>query len=111
MLVVVIISAIAALIVQRLTTSIDNARVVVEQSCVDTVRRGIRRANLLNGAWPATLDSAAVGASSPANPFFDAVLGGVGDTTGNWTKSSATTYIGPNEGVYTYDPLTGTFSP
>lgn len=64
------------------------------------------------GIYPATLDGAANGAASPANPLFTAILSqGISD--GRWTRVSGTSYTyndGTNTFTYTYTPATGSFT-
>jgi MSHA pilin protein MshA len=88
---------------------------------VGAVRSGIAmsRANDIvqngpPGAYPASLDAAAVNSTSaPANPFFGTVLeNAVSD--GNWTKGAAANVYIFNDGTtaftYTYTQAVGSFT-
>lgn len=60
------------------------------------------------GSYPATLDSATAGMSSPSNPFFTNVLqtpyqGGL------WEKTADGQYIGPAGNTYEYNSSDGHF--
>ncbi|PIQ86953.1 MAG: hypothetical protein COV74_02710 [Candidatus Omnitrophica bacterium CG11_big_fil_rev_8_21_14_0_20_45_26] len=60
--------------------------------------------------FPASLDTVGVATTcDSANPCFSTVLPG-GVTDGNWTKTTATQYTGPNSGTYTYNSSNGTFT-
>lgn len=63
------------------------------------------------GVYPATLDAAAAGPASSANPLFGTVIqGGLSDP--NWSKVDATNYTFSSGAVtinYVYTPAAGTF--
>ncbi len=61
-------------------------------------------------AWPATLDDAAGDdACTSTDPCFDNVLAQGGLTSGDWSKPTATTYLGPAGTTYTYTAASGSF--
>lgn len=60
--------------------------------------------------WIATLDGAANGACTTANPCFGNAVQPI--TSGGWSRTNDTTYEYSNAGVnqtFTYDPVTGRF--
>ncbi|MBL0870193.1 MAG: prepilin-type N-terminal cleavage/methylation domain-containing protein [Phycisphaerales bacterium] len=85
-----------------------------EEGTVATVRQAISRAITSgavrgNASAPATLDSAANGTvASPQSPLFSGVLSA--PVMADWRKTGANVYAGPTGTVYTYDPVTASFS-
>ncbi len=117
-MVIVILGILAVVAIPRFTNLSENANESAEQGVVGGVRAGIATvtaANAANGIVPnipATLDGAALGACTVANPCFGNVLAQGGVTSG-WIKVTATTYTGPDTVAgltYTYVPATGAFT-
>jgi prepilin-type N-terminal cleavage/methylation domain-containing protein len=114
-MVIVIIGLLAAVVVPKFGDLKDEARTAAEQGTVAGVRTGIKLVHMTNLAqgsdtYPATLDSASVGAGSETNPLFTNVIdGGISD--GNWEKSDADTYeYTPTGNTYDYDSSDGSFT-
>jgi prepilin-type N-terminal cleavage/methylation domain-containing protein len=118
---VLVITILGILAVMALPQFIDISQQASDASrdgVVGAVRAGINlsRANDLvvngpPGAYPATLDGAAAGAASGANPLFGTVLQ-QGITDGAWTKAGLA-YAhtdGTITCTYTYVPASGTFT-
>ncbi len=64
------------------------------------------------GVYPPTLDAAAAGACSAANPCFGTIVTN-GITDGAWSKTNNTTYVfndGTSNFTYTYTAANGTFT-
>jgi len=110
-IVIVLLGALAATAVPIFTNLQDEAEVSAEEAVIGNVRSAIslkfaEAAVAGAPAYPATLDAAAASSSaSDANPFFDAVL--VDPVTKDWTKDGSGNYVGPADGVYAYDSVTG----
>jgi prepilin-type N-terminal cleavage/methylation domain-containing protein len=114
-MVIVIIGLLAAVVVPKFGDLKDEAQTAAEQGTVAGVRTGIKLVHMTNLAqgsdtYPATLDSAAVGAGSETNPLFTNVIdGGISD--GNWEKNDADTYeYTPTGNTYDYDSSDGSFT-
>lgn len=89
----------------------DQAKNASQESIVGAVRAGLATYYIQNRAYPATLDTAAVGDCSSANPCFATVLS-MGSVESDWAKATDVpniTYTGPLGTTYTYTPSTGEF--
>jgi prepilin-type N-terminal cleavage/methylation domain-containing protein len=113
-MVIVIIGLLAAVVLPKFGDLRTEAQDAAEQGTVAGVRTGIKLVHMTNLAqgsdtYPATLDSAAVGAASPTNKLFTDVIDG-GITDGNWEKNDADTYeYTPTGNTYDYDNTDGSF--
>ena len=85
-----------------------DSRVASERNVVGSIRAGINTYFAQNQTFPAVLDLAVPGACSIGNVCFTNVLG-QSAINSDWTKPSATTYVGPTGALYTYTPETGDF--
>lgn len=113
-MVIVIIGLLAAVVLPKFGDLRTEAQNAAELGTVAGVRTGIKLVHMTNLAqgsdtYPATLDSAVVGAASATNKLFTDVIDG-GITDGNWSKTAATTYeYTPTTTTYTYDNSDGSF--
>lgn len=119
---VLVITILGILAVSALPNFINVATEARQSSMAGTagaVRAGValwRANNLVTvgppGLYPGTLDSAAAGSCTPANPCFGTVVtGGISD--GVWSRTNATTYTysdGTSTHTYTYSSANGTFT-
>ena len=114
-MVIVIIGLLAAVVMPKFVDLKSEAQNAAEVGTVSGVRSGIKITHLSNLAqgsdtYPATLDSAAVGLGSEANPLFTNVIDG-GVTDPNWNKEDADTYeFVPTGNKYDYNSTTGAFT-
>ena len=111
-MVIVIIGLLAAVVMPKFVDLKSEAQNAAEVGTVSGVRSGIKITHLSNLAqgsdtYPATLDSAAVGLGSEANPLFTNVIDG-GVTDPNWNKEDADTYeFVPTGNKYDNNSTTG----
>jgi prepilin-type N-terminal cleavage/methylation domain-containing protein len=108
-MVIAILAILAALAIPRYVDLSSDAAESVEAQSAGAVRSGIYTYYSSNKVFPAILDSASVGVCSDANPCFSVVLTQGGETNENWSKASATTYVGPAGNTFTYDSSNGSF--
>lgn len=111
-MIIVILGILAAVALPRFFNLQSQAQTAAEKGVVGGVRAGISTyyANQCatgTCAYPATLDGAANGACTTANPCFDTVLS-QGGVTSDWSKAGSV-YTGPGSGAYTYTAGTGEF--
>jgi len=111
-MIIIILGILAAVAIPKYFDLQTQAKVSAEKGVLGGVRAGIATSygnSCQTGAcaYPASLDVAAVGACSAANPCFGTVMHQA--ITQDWTKASATTYTGPAGTTYTYTSGTGTF--
>ena len=91
------------------------AQTAPEHGTVAPVPTGIKLVHLTNlaqgsDAYPAALDTGAVGLGSEPNALFDTVIDG-GVTDSNWKKEDADTYeYVPTGSKYDYNSTTGAFT-
>jgi MSHA pilin protein MshA len=113
-MVIVIIGLLAAVVMPKFFDIKAEAQSAAEEGTVAAVRSGIKLAHLSNLAqgsdtYPASLDSASVGAASESNPIFTEVIEG-GVTDGNWEKTATGYTYTPSGSAYTYTSGTGVFA-
>lgn len=111
-MVIIILGILAAVAVPKYFDIRNRARESAEKGVVGGVRAGIYTYFANYTHFPAQLDNASIGNSSPTNPFFDIVLsqGGVTSTGDEaWIKTGANTYQGPTGANYTYNNTSGEF--
>ena len=106
-MVIVVLGILAAVAIPKYFDLQAQAKEAAEKGTVAGVRAGIHTSFANTKAFPATLDAAVDGACTPANACFSTILS-QGGVTSDWSKAGLT-YTGPNEGVYTYTPATGSF--
>src|SRR3989338_2245250 len=85
-MIIVILGILAAVAIPKFFDLSSDAEDAAEAGVVGGVRAGISTNFAQNKAFPATLDSAANGACTAANPCFDDVLA-QGGITADWTKA------------------------
>ena len=112
-MVIVILGILAAVAIPKFFDLSGSAKTSAEKGVVGSVRAGISTyyANQCSSgtcAYPASLDSAAVGACNTTNVCFTTVLS-QGGITSDWSKATATTYTSPTNTTYTYTSASGTF--
>jgi MSHA pilin protein MshA len=106
-MVIVILAILAVVAIPKYFNLQSDARSAAEKGVVGGVRAGIHTYYAQYKAWPATLDSAANGNCTTANPCFDTVLA-QGGITQDWSKTGAM-YTGPTAATYNYTSGTGEF--
>ncbi len=109
-MVIVILAILAAVAIPKYFDLQAQAQAAAEKGIVGGVRAGIYTAYAASPtpkSFPATLDAAADGACTSANPCFGNVLSQGGVTEG-WTKAG-NNYTGPAGGIYIYTAATGEF--
>lgn len=112
-MVIVILAILAVTAIPKYYDLQAQAKTSAEKGVLGGVRSGIATyyGNACAGgtcAYPATLDAAANGACTVANPCFSNVLAQpLNDSS--WSKTSATTYTGQTGTTYTYAAGAGTF--
>ncbi|MFH0738805.1 MAG: prepilin-type N-terminal cleavage/methylation domain-containing protein [Candidatus Omnitrophota bacterium] len=112
-MIIVILGILSAVAIPKFFDLQTSAKIAAEKGIVGGVRAGISTyyANQCTNAtcaYPASLDSAAVGACNTTNACFSTVLS-QGGVTDDWTKATGTTYKGPANTTYAYTSGTGTF--
>jgi len=112
-MVIVILGVLAAVALPKFFDLQSSAKTSAEKGVVGGVRSGIStyyasQCAAGSCAYPASLDSAVVGACAAANACFTTVLS-QGGVVSDWTKASGTTYTGPSNTTYTYTSATGAF--
>ncbi len=106
-IIVIIISILLAVLVIPKFFKSDNVNAALEKEVVGGVRVGIQIYFARQRTYPATLDAAADGACDLSKGCFKNVYSNSRIKT-NWKKAGFI-YTGPNGGVYTYNPGTGSF--
>lgn len=116
-LVIAILGILAVAVAPSFTNLLTSASTTGGRGTAGAIQSGIntqyaeRVANNTTPFWVATLDGAANGACSTANPCFGTVAQAV--TSSSWTRVSDTEYTYSNAGVdqtWTYTPATGTLT-
>ena len=111
-MIIVILGILAAVAIPKYFDLQNQAKVSAEKGVLGGVRSGIATyysnecAKVTGCAYPATLDAAAAGACTTANPCFGNVMSQA--VTQDWTKGAGA-YTGPATNTYTYTAATGTF--
>lgn len=119
-MVIIILGILAAVAIPKFFDLQSKAKAAAEQGVVGGVRAGIHNyyaKDAINnpGAaeashWPTELDGLASGTTcSSTTPCFVNVLEQGGITSGDWSKSGATAWTGPNGTVYSYSAADGSF--
>lgn len=115
-MVIVIIGLLAAVVTPKFTSMRTEAQSAAEDASVAAIKTGIKLYHMTelakgNDTYPTTLDSAATGDASAANPIFTEVIDG-GITDENWEKLNNRTYrYKPTKVRYRYTRTTGAFDP
>jgi prepilin-type N-terminal cleavage/methylation domain-containing protein len=108
-MVIVILGILAAVAVPQYFNLQADARNASERGVVGGVRAGIQTYFANYRAFSASLDSASNAACTTGNACFTAILG-QGGITADWTRTSATAYVGPTGVTYTYNSTSGAFT-
>ncbi|MEI8012416.1 MAG: type II secretion system protein [Candidatus Omnitrophota bacterium] len=112
-MVIVILAILAVTAIPKYFDMQNQAKTSAELGVVGGVRAGVHTSygnSCSTGtcAYPVSLDGAANGACTAANPCFGTVMAqAINDSS--WTKASATTWTGPAGTTYTYTAAAGTF--
>ncbi|MEI8012415.1 MAG: prepilin-type N-terminal cleavage/methylation domain-containing protein [Candidatus Omnitrophota bacterium] len=112
-MVIVILAILAVTAIPKYFDMQTQAKASAEKGVLGGVRAGVatfygNSCSTGTCAYPATLDAAANGACTAANPCFGTVMAqAINDSS--WTKASATTWTGPAGTTYTYTAAAGTF--
>jgi len=109
-MVIAILGILAMIAIPRYIDLTGEASESVEAQSAGAVRSGLYTYYASNKTFPILLDAAGVGNCGRSNPCFIFVIAQGGETSENWRKTSATTYIGPAGNTFTYDNASGSFS-
>jgi len=107
-MIIVVLGILAAVAVPKYFNLTTDAQAAAEKGVVGGVRSGITTYFANHKAFPASLDSASIGACSTTRVCFSNVLD-QGAITSDWTKNTPTRYTGPTGTSYTYTAATGSF--
>lgn len=112
--VIACISILAAISFPKFIDLTGRSKEASEADTVGNIKTGLQlyfsetMVNTTIGSYPAALDDATEGKSSPDNPFFANVLQ-VPYRNKGWEKQGSNRYVGPAGGIFVYNPADGSF--
>jgi len=119
-MVIIILGILAAVAIPKFFDLQSKAKESAELGVVGSVKAGIHNyyakhaidnpGDQSTNHWPTQLDGVETGTScSTTNPCFGAVLEQGGITSGDWSKTGAASWTGPNGTSYSYSAADGSF--